>query len=443
METFKIKFYPGNQSRMIVPYRQLKKFQAIKEIQYGPIHSPVETLVHDKDSETLYISSRLKGMLNLHKSSSFTVKLHKERCTFLLAMGIYTAGFSGNHFLTDERAPIFKEICKAGEKMGMQALIFGHQHIDPDKTHIHAFYFEKGSWKQGHFPIPKVIYNRIPNRKTEHHPEVILAKSVLEEQAVLFNNNFFNKWEIYQCLMKDPACSFLVPETILHPSGKKIETMLQKYNVYIKPIHGSRGNGIIKCRMLPAGELECHYYLENKPQVNRYEKLAAFFQQHFPNGLEGYIAQQEIDLVQKRKSPLDFRVHVNKNHRNSWEVPLICAKFAGKGSLTTHVKRGGKVLLVEEIFGEAEGQKLKKRLESMALLVAGMIEKNYTETIGEIGIDFGIDKEGRVWLFEVNSKPGYSVFQHSKLQEQAETVLAYPFQFAFYLTNLQERVNRA
>ncbi|QTM98603.1 hypothetical protein ERJ70_04400 [Sediminibacillus dalangtanensis] len=442
METFKIKFYPGNQSRMIVPYRHLEKFQAITEIQYGPIHSPVETLVHDKDSETLYISSRLKDLLNLHKSSSFTVKLQKKRCTILLTMGIFTAGFSGNDFLADERSPIFLRMNRAGEKMGMQALIFGHQHIDRDKTHIQAFYFEKGSWKQGRFPIPKVIYNRIPNRKTEHHPAVIRAKSILTEQAVLFNNSFFNKWEIYQYMMKDPACSFLVPETILHPSEKKIETMLKKYNVYIKPIHGSRGEGIIKCRKLPSGELECHYYLEDKPQVNRYEKPTAFFQQHFPNGMEGYVAQQEIDLVQKRKSPLDFRVHVNKNHRNSWEVPLICAKFAGKGSLTTHLKRGGKVLLVEEVFGEEDGKKIKKRLETMALLVAGIIEKNYPSTIGEIGIDFGIDKEGRVWLFEVNSKPGYGVFQHPKLQEQAETVLASPFQFAFYLTNLQERVNK-
>ncbi|WP_053220457.1 YheC/YheD family endospore coat-associated protein [Virgibacillus senegalensis] len=440
METFKIKFYQGSQNRMIIPYRHLEIFEPVTEIQYGPIHSPVETLFHDKDPMTLYISSHLKNLLNLHKSSSLSINIQNERCTILLTIGILTAGFSGNHFLTDERAPIFSRMSMAGKRMGMQALFFGHQHIDYENKQLQAFYYENGSWQKGLFPLPKVVYNRIPNRKTEHHPDVMKAKSSIEERAILFNNDFFNKWEIYQCLMKDPTCSFLVPETILHPSEQKIETMLKKYNVYIKPIHGSRGNGIVKCLLLSDGVLECHYYLDNKPQVNRYENPQAFFQQHFPNGMKGYIAQQEVKLIQKRNSPLDFRVHVNKNHRNSWEVPLMCAKFAGKGSLTTHVKRGGKVLLIEELFKGEEADKIKKRLEAMALLVVESIEKNYPATIGEIGIDFGIDREGRIWLFEVNSKPGFSVFQHPKLAEQAETVLSYPFQYAFYLSNLQDRV---
>ncbi|SDJ89189.1 YheC/YheD family protein [Sediminibacillus albus] len=438
MNTFTIKFYQGNRNRIIVPYRHLSQFQMIEDIQYGPIHSPVEILVHDKDPSTLYVSSRLKAVLNLHKSSPITIKLEKNRCSILLTMGVFTAGFEESRQQPlGERTPIFEQLSIAGETLGFQALFFGHQHIDKEKRMLNGYYYRNNQWENGWFTFPNVIYDRIPNRKIEHHPDIVNTKSILQNQSVFFNHGFFNKWEIYQSLIKDQACSFLVPETILHPSKQKIETMLAKYNIYIKPIHGSRGNGITKCRLLSSGEIECHYYLQDKPQVNRYEKTEAFFQQHFPNGLQGYVAQQEISLIKKGKSPIDFRLHVNKNHRNSWEVTLICAKFAGKGSLTTHVKRGGKVLLLKELFTEDQAEKISKRLNAMALLVSTSVEKGFQSPIGEVGIDFGMDTEGRVWLFEVNSKPGFSVFNHPELYQQSPHVLSYPFRYGFYLNNLR------
>ncbi|WP_179107242.1 YheC/YheD family protein [Sediminibacillus massiliensis] len=422
---------------MIVPYRFLNIYQKVRNVQYGPCYSPVEILVHDKEPSTIYVSAKLKYDLCLNRNVPVHVEINGDNCKFLLSLGVFIAGFEQEPHTLGERTPIFEKMSKSGEQMGFHTIFFGHQHLNQNGTNLNGYQFIDEKWIQTPTKLPSIIYNRIPNRQTEHHPDIIKAKKLIQHHAFLFNQGFFNKWEVHESLIKNPDCSFLLPETVLHPSKQRILSLLNKHPVYIKPIHGSKGDGIIKCLLLKSGELECHYYLNDKPQVNRYRYVESFFSQHFPNGLKGYVAQQGISLFKKGKSPIDFRVHVNKNHKNSWEVTLICAKFAGKGSLTTHVKRGGKLLVLSELFSKEEEKKVSDRLTKMALLVASCLEIT-KPSVGEIGLDFGIDLEGRIWLFEANSKPGYSVFEHPLIAKQMEEILSFPYKYAFYLFNTRQ-----
>ncbi|WP_226038009.1 YheC/YheD family endospore coat-associated protein [Aquibacillus saliphilus] len=422
---------------MIVPYQFFSKFHFIQYIRYGPHQANVECLAHHKDDKTLYISSKLKSKLNLSKNKTLAVTINDNQCTLLLTLGVLTAGFNSDSEVLGPRTQIFKSLSEAGEKLGFKTIFFGYQHISYRRREIYAYYLDKGQFSQDFFTIPTVIYNRLPNRKIEHHPEVIQAKKWLNMNSTLFNQGFFNKWEIYEHLMKNLQCSYLLPETTLHPSKQKIINLLAKHPLYIKPIHGSRGTGIVRCKKIATGEIECHYYYKDKSQVNRYTKIESFLDQHFPNGLKGYVAQKEIPLMKKGNSAIDFRVHSNKNHRNSWEVSLICAKFAGKGSLTTHVQRGGSIHTVNELFSEVQTKRIYNRLTTTAILLSTQIEKDMPHLIGEIGFDFGIDEEGKVWLFEANSKPGFSIFNHPVINQDAINILSYPFMYAFYLHNLK------
>ncbi|WP_407272933.1 YheC/YheD family protein [Radiobacillus sp. PE A8.2] len=369
------------------------------------------------------------------KNKTITIDNNDQQIIILLTLGIFTAGFTEGTSILGSRTEVFELLSKAGEKLGFQTVIFGHQHLALDDRRITAYYYKNEKWHKGVFMYPAIIYDRIPNRKIEHHPEVIQAKKRLQDEGIFFNQGFFNKWEIYELLMRSVACSYLIPTTVIHPSESKIIAMTDKFPIYIKPIHGSRGEGIVRCVKLPSGELECHYYLQNKPQVNRYTKISAFFKQHFPNGFKGYVAQKEVDLIKKGKSAIDFRVHCNKNHRNSWEVTLTCAKFAGKGSLTTHVKRGGSVHLLEELFSNERANLIRHRLTTTAEKVSIELEKAIDQPLGEIGFDFGIDNEENVWLFEANAKPGYGIFNHPTIKHEADNILTYPFKYAFYLYN--------
>ncbi|MDL4842737.1 YheC/YheD family endospore coat-associated protein [Aquibacillus rhizosphaerae] len=419
---------------MIVPQQYFKHFFQVRKIQYGPYKTSIECLTHQKNERTLYISSALKSKINLSTHKQLTLLINDDTCIITLTMGVFLAGFNNTDPL-GERTKIFERMSEAGDTLGFRTIFFGHQHVLKNKRKINAYYFEDRQWKRDIFDFPSVVYNRIPNRKIESHPEVMETKKKLNNHASYFNQSFFNKWEVYDILMRNSECSYLLPETILHPSKQKIINLLSNFAVYIKPIHGSRGDGIVKCTKLHSNEIECLYYDKDKPQINRYTNIDSLFAQLFPNGLKGYVVQEAIPLIKKGKSSIDFRVHTNKNHRNSWEVTLIGAKFAGKGSLTTHVQRGGSVHEVDELFPKEQANHIIKKLSNTALFLSTCLETRVPDPVGEIGFDLGVDEEGKVWLFEANSKPGFSIFNHPEIYKKSPKVLAYPYKYAFYLHN--------
>ncbi|MDC3413545.1 YheC/YheD family protein [Aquibacillus sp. 3ASR75-11] len=436
--TLNVKFYEGNRQRIIVPHRFYQQFKAVQFFRYGPNQTHVGCLTHHRDPSTIYISSQLKTKLNMAKHTSVTVEMDSNTCKIILTLGVFIAGFNVDGLPLGPRTTVYEWMSKAGEELGFRTVFFGYQHMLKEPNKIFGYHMDQNKWKQSYHEIPPVIYDRIPNRKIEHHPTVIETKRHLKENAIIFNQGFFNKWEIYERLMKSDTCSFLLPETILHPSKQKINVLLNHHPIYIKPIHGSRGNGIIKCGKLDTGEIESHFYYNDKAQLNRYAHMDAFYSQLFPNGTRGYVAQREVSLVKKGDRTIDFRVHVNKNHRNTWEVTVVCAKFSGKGSLTTHVKRGGTIHVLEEMFEPDETKRVERKLSQAALLLSAEIERTMNHPIGEIGFDFGVDTEGKVWLFEANSKPGFSIFDHWEFKKEANRILSYPFQYAFYLYNQQK-----
>ncbi|MCT2535546.1 YheC/YheD family protein [Aquibacillus koreensis] len=439
--TFDVTFYPGKKKRMIVPQQYYKHFHSINTIDYGPYKTTVECLAHQKNNHTIYISSPLKSTINLSSNKQLSLYVHGNTCVIPLTFGVFLAGFQKDQFPLGNRTKLFEQMSKAGEKLGFQTIFFGYQHVLQNKRKINGFYFQHNEWKRDIFDFPTVVYNRIPNRKIEHHPEVMQVMEIIRLEATIFNDSFFNKWEIYDNLMKNPSCSYLLPDTILHPSKQKVMQLLTHHPIYIKPIHGSRGDGIVKCQKLSTGEIECHFYQNDKPKINRYTDEESLFTQLFPNGLKGYVVQEEIPLLKKGKSAIDFRVHTNKNHKNSWEVTLIGAKFAGKGSLTTHVQRGGSIHVVEELFPKSQADRMTSKLAKTAVHLANAIEKSIFHPIGEIGFDLGMDQEGKVWLFEANAKPGFSIFDHPRLEIKASEVFSHLYKYAFYLHNM--RLNKA
>jgi hypothetical protein len=49
------------------------------------------------------------------------------------------------------------------------------------------------------------------------------------------------------------------------------------------------------------------------------------------------------------------------------------------------------------------------RLETVSHLIPPFIEKHHGPLV-ELGIDVGVDRQGNVWILEVNSKPGRTIF---------------------------------
>ncbi|WP_371931916.1 YheC/YheD family protein [Mesobacillus subterraneus] len=166
-----------------------------------------------------------------------------------------------------------------------------------------------------------------------------------------------------------------------------------------------------------------YYYCRYRDQeginkLTRFESLEKLMKKVFyKRNLSQMIVQQGISLLRSEKRLIDFRVHTNKDEYGQWQVAAIAAKIAGQGSVTTHVNNGGVVKSLDELFEDRTERELcEKNLSEASLLLSSILEKNMEGIIGEIGFDLGIDKSGKVWLFEANSKPGRSIFKHPKLK---------------------------
>jgi D-alanine-D-alanine ligase-like ATP-grasp enzyme len=62
-------------------------------------------------------------------------------------------------------------------------------------------------------------------------------------------------------------------------------------------------------------------------------------------------------------------------------------------------------------------KEVEKDIIESAILIAEVTEQHVNGPLGELGMDIGVDRSGRVWLFEVNAKPGRHIFLHPSLRE--------------------------
>ncbi|WP_161524737.1 YheC/YheD family endospore coat-associated protein [Alteribacter lacisalsi] len=368
--------------------------------------------------------------------------LHADRQSRILAagphIGIYTAGFTQSLLRpAGDRSFLFSKYLIAARKAGISCFLFGAPHIQWEDGLVEGYVYDQEGWKKSLLPLPDVVYDRIPNRKTEAHPGYSEVRERLqnEYQIPWFNPGFFDKWKVHQSISGTDASRFL-PETILGPDTAKVKAFLNTHHhVYIKPAKGSLGIGIHQILYVPEENMYyCRFRDHNKNRLRRYSSLQRLLKKQFPSGLRQMVVQQGIQLLSSDQKPVDFRIHTNKDEHGQWQVSAFAAKIAGIGSVTTHVKSGGKVKSLQELKHDTViTDRQYEALKQAALEISETIDREMDGHIGEIGFDFGIDTNDQIWMFEANSKPGRSIFSHPSLKRDDYHTRHLPFAYGTYL----------
>ncbi|WP_066174183.1 YheC/YheD family protein [Bacillus marinisedimentorum] len=363
-------------------------------------------------------------------------------------VGIFTAGFTGQDLRpAGERSFVFARLLTAAGTVHAHAFIFGKHHIDWEHETIQGFFYTQDGWEQKTVPFPHVIYDRLPNRRTESLEEFQQLRRRLQLDYLIpwYNPGFFDKWTIHEIFGKYPKSAVMIPTAVKNPSAGEIQELLDRCGqIYIKPINGSLGNGVVQ---LIKDQEGTSYYARlrsgGENRLRRYPSLGQLLQNIYPTeSFEGLMVQQGIVLKRTHGQKYDFRVHTNKNENGEWQVTGIAAKLAGPGSLTTHLSSGGKVFTLEELYNDlAERRKIEKTISDAVLLLSTILDRHLKGNLGEVGFDIGIDKENRLWVFEANSKPGRSIFYHPGLKESEILTRKLPISYGLYLAekNIRSR----
>ncbi|MCR8659439.1 YheC/YheD family protein [Paenibacillus endoradicis] len=194
-----------------------------------------------------------------------------------------------------------------------------------------------------------------------------------------------------------------IPHTKTYNDSNLIE-MLNRYNmVFVKPIKGSLGNGVIQVSKIDGG----YSYKVNskKYKVTSYEALLRGLASSKMK--RAYIIQQGIDLLRIDGSPVDYRVKYVLD-KGMWRYRIILGRVARPGLSITNISKGGRVLhcntAIRRTLGAGAVSHTIEEMKQLTRLCTYVLEQRFPG-ITHLGYDYGIDKNGKIWIFEVNTSP--------------------------------------
>jgi hypothetical protein len=189
--------------------------------------------------------------------------------------------------------------------------------------------------------------------------------------------------------------------------------MLKSYStIFIKPNGGSGGTGIIRIRkrtLSPGYEFRSGRRRKFVSPTSMYKTLQAYQKLH-----KKYIVQRGLKLARYKGRIFDIRMFLQKPS-SSWTISGMAARVAAPRHIVTNHHQGGygkpldRVLM--HIFAK-NNSKVKECihvLKGISLIMAHTLDKRFSD-IRELGIDLGIDTDGRVWIIEANSRPFHKLF---------------------------------
>lgn len=314
-----------------------------------------------------------------------------------------------------KKAKLYKEMVIYAEKRNVLVYFFYADDVDWKQQKIKAFSWARNNrWIRKVYPMPDIVYNRIRFRSIEGRTQIknLLEKFEQDQHIYLFNSRFLNKWEIYQAFLKYPAHLELFPPTEIYNRQSFKEFLSNYKEVYLKPVNGSVGKGIIK--VIKTSD---HYlYAQAQPKRISWNKYASFdnlYEQLKLLGLKDhqYLVQKAIDLARYNGKIFDLRSQLQKNGQGEWILTGIAVRIAGKDRIVTHIPNGGSAgsyeQIMKHIFGSSPEQLegLKSQLNQIKLNVPEILENHLGINLAILSLDIGVDAEGKMWVIEVNSKP--------------------------------------
>jgi glutathione synthase/RimK-type ligase-like ATP-grasp enzyme len=197
--------------------------------------------------------------------------------------------------------------------------------------------------------------------------------------------------------------------------------------VYVKPKGGEKGKGVMRARKLRGLR---RYELRFNQKTRKAYSVAALhrlIRRHKKSG--AYIIQQGIRMMKYRGRSFDIRVMTQrKSTKSSWVMTGMCARVAASGLIVTNTSQGGDVLPVWTVLranmSRKRARSMTGRIERLSLRIARRYAKKRPRSV-VFGVDIAVDRKRRVWMLELNTKPGLVPFRYLKDKSMYRRMLKY------------------
>nr|WP_238357867.1 YheC/YheD family protein [Cohnella zeiphila] len=350
-----------------------------------------------------------------------------------------------------EEKSVYAKMTSAGARIGLNVIVFTPQDVDERNGRINALIYKPDTrnWQRRSVRFPNMIYDRCRIQRSKRF-EQLLAFRKKYGHLTFLNRPLRNKWTVYRTLGKVAAFRPHLPATRLYTSSDDVNALLAKYPlVYLKPINGTGGRGILRIEKMRNGTLllqgRDHSRRIIEPMRISRDRLSAELRKWEKKG-EKYIAQQGLNIKLPNGRVHDYRMLVQKNGSGEWEVTGCAGRVGPPRSITSNLHGGGEAapmnaLLRRWVGSEAALRQIRETAERFGISVARHLESTY-DALCELALDLAIDRSGRVWLLEVNPKPAREVFARAGEKDVYRRAITRPLEYALWL-HRQKRSGRS
>lgn len=233
---------------------------------------------------------------------------------------------------------------------------------------------------------------------------------------------------------------YIIPTEIVKNTDVFHSYIAHHKKIVFKPIDGRKGKGIYF--IIKIGD---HFEVRQNSENRMYSKqqLNALIHELLTTGT--FIMQPYIQSKMKSGQVYDFRLHVQKNGEGKWVVTTVYPRIAPHGSIIPNINNGGYTNyldpFLEQEFQE-EAFNIRRMLEHFSLSLARHLDDiqmtKFGEVIDEIGIDVGLDAQQKIWIYEVNWRPGCPPAFYLELD-----VVIHSIRYAKYLAENQQPIKKS
>ncbi|MGE5403406.1 MAG: YheC/YheD family protein [Candidatus Saccharibacteria bacterium] len=336
----------------------------------------------------------------------------------------------------------YRKLLSAVRDVNGFGYVFTPQVIDYRKKRIQGWILTSGmnsTWKRSWLPFPDVCYNRYFRKDRGVYSQEVLEK-LAKTGVKSFNYPLGTKWSVQIMLEQHGDIKHHLPETRIMDNSSDIEEMSKRHKVlYIKPVLGYQGQGVTRV-IRDSKRYLCRSTSETVDTILK--TPAEVLKKARGTRKAPMLIQQGIECPEY-VGHFDFRVLVQKDNWGRWEVTGMAVRVGAPDQITSNLHTGGhaartEYLLAELGFTPVEVSMVINDLTNLSILIAGYLEKTVVD-VAEVGLDFIIDNNRKVWFLEANSKPGRRVFGEIDAQNLRKLSIIRPAQYACHLAGFTWR----
>ncbi|MFC4809278.1 YheC/YheD family protein [Paenibacillus sp. GCM10023250] len=337
-----------------------------------------------------------------------------------------------------------RRLCRHGQTIGMFVFLFCASHAaSAGETAIGGYALRGGEWQPGSFPLPDVVYDRaLPAsageaRRFRH----ALLRLKRRKRFALLNGSLPGKLDVYRALAHDEELLPLLPETEPYSDAGRLARLLGSHpgGLFLKPAAGMHGKGALRLLADAEGFRADGRDRHNRPLARRFRdwEAAGAWLDRFASAVP-YLVQPCLRLTDEEGRVFDVRALLQKDAGGRWTFTGAAVRRGGAGSVTANLHGGGTAAMAAAAFrprfGEAGAAELLARIRRASERTGACLEAHFGR-FAELGLDFGLEPDGRLWLLEANAKPGRASFADD--EDAAGTAVRRPLDYAMLLASRQ------